>query len=218
MKQWQRTALHRHWARSAGVENTLTDAIWDEILDQANGRCHYYHADVGRQKLQIDHVIPMLKGGANASHNIVAACGPCNSSKSDKTLDEWQAMNSPAAQAHWQSLTPRQQAIYQQITLLLASLEDKDREVVERQLALDLAAIDERAARRQGNSMDTEWKIDIPPGTFDHLDTTPRSGICIGEYSIPIVVTDDVSPDTIEMRYVDAEGRLQRVRLINVGA
>lgn len=37
----------------------------------------------------LDHVVPLSKGGADAAHNLLPACPPCNLSKSDKSLAEW---------------------------------------------------------------------------------------------------------------------------------
>lgn len=36
-----------------------------------------------------DHIIPLARGGAWGWPNIVAACAPCNTSKGDRTVDEW---------------------------------------------------------------------------------------------------------------------------------
>jgi 5-methylcytosine-specific restriction endonuclease McrA len=36
-----------------------------------------------------DHVIPLSRGGTNLIDNLVCACIPCNSSKSDRLLEEW---------------------------------------------------------------------------------------------------------------------------------
>jgi len=38
---------------------------------------------------QIDHVVPIAKGGADAIFNLVPACPRCNNSKNDRLLDEW---------------------------------------------------------------------------------------------------------------------------------
>jgi hypothetical protein len=37
----------------------------------------------------VDHVVPLSCGGTNDPDNLVVACIPCNSSKSDRLLTEW---------------------------------------------------------------------------------------------------------------------------------
>lgn len=44
----------------------------------------------------IDHVVPICKGGKNDDDNFVAACGRCNLSKHGKQLAEWVAFGAPA--------------------------------------------------------------------------------------------------------------------------
>lgn len=39
----------------------------------------------------IDHVLPLVRGGTNATENLLAACRRCNSQKNRKTLEEWVA-------------------------------------------------------------------------------------------------------------------------------
>ena len=57
------------------------------ILLRDNYRCVYCgeHADT------VDHVHPKSLGGTDAVENLVAACEPCNMSKSSQQVDEWLA-------------------------------------------------------------------------------------------------------------------------------
>lgn len=36
----------------------------------------------------IDHIIPQAKGGQDTWENMITACGPCNTKKGDRTLEE----------------------------------------------------------------------------------------------------------------------------------
>lgn len=40
--------------------------------------------------LAVDHIHPFSKGGSDDESNLTTACQSCNSSKSDKTLSEWE--------------------------------------------------------------------------------------------------------------------------------
>ena len=69
-----------------GLAADLTQAQWEEILEEFGRSCAYCGAQGG---LQQDHVVPVSKGGAYTRKNILPACGSCNSSKGNKSLLEW---------------------------------------------------------------------------------------------------------------------------------
>lgn len=56
-----------------------------EIFAAYGGTCAYCDAPAEH----LDHVHPLSKGGADAAHNLLPACAPCNLTKSAKTLAEW---------------------------------------------------------------------------------------------------------------------------------
>lgn len=66
--------------------NTLTVEQAKELLEK-HPFCDYCGAVP--DKLAIDHVKPLIKGGQNCIGNVTAACPTCNSSKGGKLLDEW---------------------------------------------------------------------------------------------------------------------------------
>jgi len=47
----------------------------------------FYCGAIGQ--IEMDHVIPIKRGGAHSIGNLVAACMPCNRSKGSKTITEW---------------------------------------------------------------------------------------------------------------------------------
>ena len=47
--------------------------------------CQYCNSPTIRKELTLDHVIPICRGGKTTWTNIVAACGPCNVRKGNKT-------------------------------------------------------------------------------------------------------------------------------------
>lgn len=64
----------------------LPEAIARMMAD-ANGHCFYCGQKSDR--LEVDHVMPVSRGGTSAADNLVASCRACNASKGAKTLDEW---------------------------------------------------------------------------------------------------------------------------------
>ena len=61
---------------------------WRAIVAGSLGICVYCHS---RAKRTMDHVIPILGGGAHDPDNVVAACLSCNSSKGATPLIVWMA-------------------------------------------------------------------------------------------------------------------------------
>lgn len=64
------------WRYSAGPQ-------WSRpgVIARDEGRCAY----CGGHATTVDHVLPRSRGGKNTWKNTVAACGPCNQRKGDRT-------------------------------------------------------------------------------------------------------------------------------------
>ena len=62
----------------------VTADEWLEVLAAADGVCAYCDNPA---MLTMDHIVPLILGGAHDIDNIAAACGPCNSSKGARPLD-----------------------------------------------------------------------------------------------------------------------------------
>ena len=58
-----------------------------DALTRDQYRCIYCGRGSGIVELQIDHLVPVAKGGTNDPDNLVAACRDCNAGKSDATLE-----------------------------------------------------------------------------------------------------------------------------------
>lgn len=58
------------------------------VFERDDFRCVYCGCDVSADP-QCDHIHPISRGGANTLDNLATACRPCNSSKGDKTPEEW---------------------------------------------------------------------------------------------------------------------------------
>ena len=58
------------------------------VLARDNYTCQYCAAQPGKTQLTIDHVVPRSKGGGTTWDNVVAACGPCNRRKGNRTPEQ----------------------------------------------------------------------------------------------------------------------------------
>lgn len=73
-------ANHKHRRRAAEKQGNITLEQWHAILNRFGHRCAYCYA---ARKLTMDHVQPLSKDGKHCEENIVPACRPCNSAKSN---------------------------------------------------------------------------------------------------------------------------------------
>jgi 5-methylcytosine-specific restriction endonuclease McrA len=83
---WYRNKEARRKSQKAGLLATLTVDEWEEILDEYSHLCAYCGV---QGEMTQDHVIPLSRGGDYTKDNIVPACKSCNSSKRDRTPNEW---------------------------------------------------------------------------------------------------------------------------------
>lgn len=71
-------------------------------------RDHYGCAYCVRTATTVDHVLPSSRGGANSWLNTVAACGPCNQRKGDRTPEEARMpLRSTPRAPSWASIAAR---------------------------------------------------------------------------------------------------------------
>jgi 5-methylcytosine-specific restriction endonuclease McrA len=67
-----------------GAEGFHTAEDIQEIFNRQGGRCVYCRVElkrVGRGKMHIDHIVPLVKGGSNWPENLQCLCPFCNLSK-----------------------------------------------------------------------------------------------------------------------------------------
>ena len=75
-------------ARARAAEGHFTSAEWRALVDSYDGRCAY-RGEAG--PLQVDHRIPLSRGGTNAIDNVLPACRTCNTQKGQMTETEFRA-------------------------------------------------------------------------------------------------------------------------------
>jgi 5-methylcytosine-specific restriction endonuclease McrA len=74
-------ARKRAKRRSNSGIRDLTPAQWKDIKAAYKFCCAY--CGEKRERLTMDHVVPLVKGGAHTAANIVPACARCNSKKKE---------------------------------------------------------------------------------------------------------------------------------------
>lgn len=77
--------------RERAVEGKFTKHDIDSLLVKQHGQCKYCFADICGN-YHIDHIHPISKGGSNWPDNLQLTCPSCNSKKSNKSHDEFIAL------------------------------------------------------------------------------------------------------------------------------
>lgn len=77
-----------HLRGNGGGALLITKRDWCRLL-AAYWNCCAYCGDQSDKLLEMEHVIPLARGGRHAIGNIVPACARCNRSKNDRLLVEW---------------------------------------------------------------------------------------------------------------------------------
>lgn len=92
----RRAEFHSWRARAAGVSGSFTEAEWLALLDACNWscvRCGRHVSDLesiypGREiALEVDHIVPLSRGGSGAIDNIQPLCSGCNNQKRARSED-----------------------------------------------------------------------------------------------------------------------------------
>jgi 5-methylcytosine-specific restriction endonuclease McrA len=82
----------RRWARKASSPGNFKHDDLTAKLAAQNFKCAAPHCGIDvRDEYSIDHKIPLSRGGSNWPDNIQILCVRCNSSKRDRTMEEWLA-------------------------------------------------------------------------------------------------------------------------------
>lgn len=88
-KEQGRICAIRRRARAAASPGLVPTA--EQLADVRwllGGRC-YYCGECAADRVEVDHVVPIVDGGSVGIENLVPACRACNASKNDKGALEW---------------------------------------------------------------------------------------------------------------------------------
>lgn len=72
----------------SGERKSISKKTRFEVFKRDGFKCVYCGAAAPSAVLVVDHIHPVSKGGENEILNYATACQPCNSGKSDRTLDD----------------------------------------------------------------------------------------------------------------------------------
>lgn|SRR4051812_10704357 len=81
---------HRRRVRFLAVARDLTVSQWRVIKASYRFKCAYCGARPKR--LTMDHIIPIIRGGAHTAANVVPACMHCNTSKRERPAPTFQPL------------------------------------------------------------------------------------------------------------------------------
>lgn len=68
---------------------TVWRAIRRRVLRRDGFTCQYCGA---KERLEVDHVVPFVRGGSHSLSSLKTACLPCNRSKGSLLLEEWDGL------------------------------------------------------------------------------------------------------------------------------
>lgn len=75
-----------HRTKKAGNGGHFTAKDRDALFLAQNGRCAVCPR---KGRLEVDHVIPVCRGGSSNPSNLQLLCRSCNASKGKRTMEEW---------------------------------------------------------------------------------------------------------------------------------
>ena len=97
VRVWKRVRSARRRTRLVAAPGTCSRQQWLWRFQFYGGRCAYCPCELKFEEAQMEHRIPISRGGSNWPANIVPACADCNLRKGTKTSAEFGARMTRAA-------------------------------------------------------------------------------------------------------------------------
>jgi hypothetical protein len=118
---WKRAARRRALQPVTQQQIDARFALWDN-------RCAFcgvaadHQRNRGYQRLTVEHVLPLTKGGLDEAANIIPACSTCNTSKNNSPVDDWYRRQQFFAATRWRKIQRHcPAAVVGQLPLALAA-------------------------------------------------------------------------------------------------
>lgn len=83
---------YQHNRRAKIKNNGVCKILNKELKRLYNSPCFYCNSKLN---IEIDHIIPISRGGKHSIGNLTSACRTCNSSKNNKFITEWKSLKRP---------------------------------------------------------------------------------------------------------------------------
>lgn len=80
----QQAASHRRRARKASAGGSHTSADLEKIYKRQRGKCALCKCSFAKVGSELDHIVPLARGGDNSPANLQYLCRPCNRAKHAK--------------------------------------------------------------------------------------------------------------------------------------
>lgn len=74
--------------KDGGLTPAAKNEIREQLVIQQDGVCYFCRSKL-TERIHIDHLQPLERGGDNKIENLVVACSKCNQEKHAKTVDEY---------------------------------------------------------------------------------------------------------------------------------
>jgi len=120
-REWRRSSRRAALHPVTRAQIDARFAIWDN-------RCAFCGADAshernhGRERLTVEHVLALTKGGLDEASNIIPACTACNSSKHNSPVEDWYRQRPWFTEARWRKIQRHcPAAVVGQLPLALAA-------------------------------------------------------------------------------------------------
>lgn len=80
----------RDWRDKLMTERKrLTKKERQTVFDKMKGHCAYCGCEISLDEMQVDHIMPLRKGGLDELENMLPACRSCNHYKSTLTVQQF---------------------------------------------------------------------------------------------------------------------------------
>lgn len=70
----------------------LSKAERRQVLEKMHGHCAYCGQEICLEDMQVDHIVSLRKGGADAIENMFPACRSCNHYKSTLSVEQFREL------------------------------------------------------------------------------------------------------------------------------